>query len=147
MAQKAQTMNAAHTARLADIFTCTRCGFCCQGDSTVSLDQEDQERMLAVLGLPRHEAAKKYWRVTGKTVQMKIVDHHCIFYNPESGCTVHEGRPWRCGQWPLHPSILTDENNFRTIRDSCLGINKEISWEQFCAIFKLLLAEEARLRC
>jgi Fe-S-cluster containining protein len=135
------------TADVSDIFTCARCGYCCQGETTVSLDQEDQARMIAKLGLTREEIEKTYWRVTHGVVQMKIVDHHCIFYSQETGCTVHEGRPWRCGQWPLHPSILTDENNFHIIRESCPGINQELSWEQFCAVFRQLLAQERRLFC
>ncbi|MCI5180382.1 MAG: YkgJ family cysteine cluster protein [Candidatus Electrothrix sp. AW3_4] len=133
--------------QLADIFTCTRCGYCCQGETTVSLDTEDQERMIAKLGLTRQEVAEKYWRVTGKVVQMKIVDKHCIFYTEETGCTVHEGRPWRCGQWPLHPSMLADKNNFLTIRDSCPGINKELRWEEFCHILQQLLDQEKKLIC
>ncbi len=140
-------MNPSNTVQLSDIFTCARCGYCCQGETTVSLDQDDQERMLAKLGLSRQEVTEKYWRVTGDMVQMQIVEHHCIFYRQESGCIVHEGRPWRCGQWPLHPSILTDENNFRTIRESCPGINQKLSWEQFCVLFRQLLEQEERLLC
>ncbi len=133
--------------RLADIFTCTRCGFCCQGETTVSLDRADQERMVAALGMSREEVAKRYWRITGSIVQMKTVDGHCIFYDPDRGCTVHTGRPWRCGQWPLHPSILDDENNFRTIRESCPGINRQLSYREFCDIFRRLLRQNGRLLC
>ncbi len=132
---------------LSDIFICSRCGYCCQGETTVSLNAEDQKRMIKKLGLSRDEVREKFWRVTGNVVQMKIVDHHCIFYNEDSGCSVHEGRPWRCGQWPLHPSILSDENNFKTIRDSCPGINKELSYNEFCTILKQLLDEEQQLIC
>lgn len=134
-------------AQLSEIFSCVRCGFCCQGETTVSLDQQDQERMAAVLGLTRQEAEEKYWRVTDGVVQMRIVDHHCIFYSSTDGCAVHEGRPCRCGQWPLHPSILTDENNFHTIRGFCPGINQELSWEEFCAAFRPLLGQDGRLLC
>ena len=88
-------------AELKDIFECERCGYCCQGETTVSLDEDDQKRMVAALNLSREEVAEKYWRITGNVVQMKIVDGHCIFY--DEGCTVHQGRPWRCAQWPLHP--------------------------------------------
>lgn len=132
---------------LSDIFNCSRCGYCCQGETTVSLDAEDQKRMINKLGLSRDEVREQFWRVTGNVVQMKIVDHHCIFYNEDSGCSVHEGRPWRCGQWPLHPSILSDENNFKTIRDSCPGMNKDLSYDEFCAILKELLDEEQQLIC
>jgi len=132
---------------LSGIFTCTRCGSCCEGETTVSLDKDDQERMIAELGLTRQEVEEKYWRVTGNVVQMKIVDHRCIFYKKDIGCIVHVGRPWRCGQWPLHPSILSDKNNFLTIRESCPGINQELSWVDFCSIFKQLLEQEEKLLC
>ncbi len=141
------TENHVKDATLADIFTCSRCGYCCQGETTVSLDALDQERMIKKLGLSREQVQEKYWRVTNNVVQMKIVDHHCIFYNEDTGCAVHEGRPWRCGQWPLHPSILADENNFLTIRESCPGINKELSYDEFCAILKLLLDQEQKISC
>jgi len=132
---------------LDDIFTCARCGYCCQGETTVSLDEQDQERMIKELGLSRDEIAEKFWRITGNVVQMKIVDHHCIFYNTDTGCTVHEGRPWRCGQWPLHPSILSDEINLRTIRESCPGINRDLSYAEFCEILDQLLDKERKLIC
>lgn len=95
--------------------------------------------MIKALGLSREEVEKQYWRVTGPVVQMQVRDGHCIFYDAQSGCTVHEGRPWRCRQWPLHPSMLADENNYRTIIESCPGLNKELSYEQFCQIFQALL--------
>jgi len=124
---------------LSKIFSCTRCGYCCHGETTVSLDDNDQQRMIAELQMSRDEVRKKYWRVTGTVVQMKITEGHCIFY--ENGCTVHRGRPWRCGQWPLHPSILSDENNYRTIADSCPGINQEISYSEFCLILRRLMQD------
>jgi hypothetical protein len=106
------------------------------------LDKDDQKRMIAELGLARQQVVEQYWRITGTVVQMKTIEHHCIFYEKGTGCTVHEGRPWRCGQWPLHPSILDDKNNFYTIRESCPGINQELSWEEFSRIFNQLLEQE-----
>ena len=103
--------------------------------------------MIAELGLTREEVEEKYWRVTGNVVQMKIVDHRCIFYKKDNGCAVYVGRPWRCGQWPLHPSILSDKDNFLTIRESCPGINQDLSWVDFCSIFKQLLEQEEKLLC
>lgn len=132
-------------ADLKEIFTCTQCGYCCHGETTVSLDEDDQIRMIAALALSREEVKEKYWRVTGNVVQMKIRDGHCIFY--DEGCTVHKGRPWRCAQWPLHPSMLSDENNFKTIKESCPGINKEISYKDFCRILKELMDAQAKIHC
>ena len=128
----------------AKIFSCTRCGFCCHGETTVSLDESDQKRMIEVLQLPAHEVRQRYWRITGSVVQMKTVDGHCIFY--KDGCTVHKGRPWRCGQWPLHPSLLTDETNFNTIADSCPGIKKGPGYKKFCQILRQLM-DESVIKC
>jgi Fe-S-cluster containining protein len=130
---------------IAKIFNCTRCGFCCQGETTVSLDAQDQQRMCSALGSDSDEVSKKFWRVTDNVVQMKIVDGHCIFY--ADGCTVHTGRPWRCAEWPLHPSILDDINNYHTIAESCPGINTEIGYEEFCAVLKKIFRETARVHC
>lgn len=127
----------------AEIFTCARCGFCCHGETTVSLDEHDQERMINALGLSREETARRYWRVTGSVVQMQVQNGHCIFYNGALGCTVHEGRPWRCRQWPLHPSMLDDENNFHTISESCPGIRKEMGYPEFRRILRILLCQSA----
>jgi len=120
----------------SDIFICQQCGACCQGETTVSLDAADQERMINHLGLDRAEVARRYWRQTGNTVQMKTVDGHCIFY--DKGCTVHAGKPWRCSQWPLHPSLLAAPENFVIIKNSCPGITRELDYEAFCRIFAAL---------
>lgn len=126
------------------IFSCTRCGYCCHGETTVSLDADDQKRMVSALCETREVVEKKYWRITAGVVQMKVVDGHCIFY--DKGCTVHTGRPWRCAEWPLHPSILIDENNFTAIAESCPGIKTEVGYEEFCRILKKLIGE-SRASC
>ncbi|NNK14071.1 MAG: YkgJ family cysteine cluster protein [Desulfofustis sp.] len=126
---------------LDKIFQCTQCGFCCHGETTVSLDEEDQRRMIDAVEKPADEVAAQFWRITGSTVQMKTVQGHCIFY--DDGCTVYHGRPWRCKQWPLVPALLEDENNFLIIRDSCPGINRKLSYEEFREIMARLLGEGA----
>jgi len=119
------------------IFQCRECGYCCHGETTVSLDENDLNRMASFLRMPVDEVKEKYLRVNDSVVQMKIVDGHCIFFN--GGCTIHPGKPWRCSQWPLHPSILHDKNNFETIKASCPGIVKNMSYEQFCENLQNLL--------
>lgn len=121
------------------IFECTQCGFCCHGETTVSLDQEDQRRMIEALDLGGEEVVSRYWRVNGSTVQMKTIGGRCIFY--DRGCSVYQGRPWRCAQWPLVPALLDDENNFLIIRDSCPGINKELGYLEFRKILARYLSE------
>ncbi len=124
---------------VSEIFECTQCGYCCHGETTVSLDRKDQERMIKVLGLSEQEIKERYWRVTGQVVQMKVKDGHCIFY--KDGCTVHQGRPWRCAQWPLHPSILLDENNLISISESCPGLTRDILYKRFCEILSEIMKD------
>ncbi len=83
-------------------------------------------------------------------VQMKTADGRCIFYFEDSeglgGCSVHRARPWRCGQWPLHPAILGDENNLITIRESCPGLNQELPYQEFCSILRELM-KKGKIQC
>jgi len=121
----------------SEVFQCRECGYCCHGETTVSLDENDLNRMASFLHMAVDDLKEKYLRVNNSVVQMKIVDGHCIFFN--GGCTIHAGKPWRCTQWPLHPSILHDKNNFETIKSSCPGIAKDMSYEDFCEKLKTLL--------
>lgn len=123
--------------KISDIFICQQCGYCCQGETTVSLDDNDQKRMIRHLGMKRQEVARKYWRHNDNIIQMKTVAGHCIFY--DNGCTIHGGKPWRCTEWPLHPSIMEAQENFEIIRESCPGINRELSYEEFCSKLYALL--------
>jgi Fe-S-cluster containining protein len=132
-------------SEIEKIFQCRRCGFCCKGETTVSLDAGDRLRMIQCLGLAEEEVYARYLRVTGNCVQMQTIDGHCVFY--QDGCRVHAGRPWRCGQWPLHPSILEDELNFHIIADSCPGIRADIGYEEFCRILSSVMASEDKVRC
>lgn len=116
---------------MKEIFSCTRCGYCCHGETTVSLDDADQVRMLSFLKISKAEALATYWNCSGGIVQMKVKDGHCIFFN--NGCTIHKARPWRCRQWPMVPAILHDRTNLQIIQDSCPGFLKNASYEEVCA--------------
>ncbi|PLX48033.1 MAG: Fe-S oxidoreductase [Desulfobulbaceae bacterium] len=124
----------------AEIFDCRQCGYCCHGESTVSLDEHDVARMCDYLKMDFAELCEKYLRVTGKVIQMKIVDGHCVFY--DNGCTIHPGKPWRCSQWPIHPSMLVDEANFSAISSSCPGIKKELGYRRFSEILRQVIAKQ-----
>lgn len=124
-----------------EFFSCKRCGFCCHGETTVSLDVNDQKIMQEALGIPRDEMFKKYLRTTGNVVQMQIVDGHCVFYS-ENGCGVHLGRPWRCRQWPIHPALMTSNDNIKIIRESCPGFDNDVSEEDIAKRVRSYLAEQ-----
>ena len=113
------------------LFECKRCGFCCQGESTVSLSPEEQERIASYLGLELKEFLARYTVRKGKRVEMKTVAGHCIFYDEkESLCRIHPVKPFRCREWPLHPSIIRDRESFEIIRRTCPGFAKEATWEE-----------------
>lgn len=120
-----------------EIFECQQCGYCCHGETTVSLTPEDLARMVDYLGIPEEEVKEKYLRINDGVIQMKIADGHCVFY--KDGCTIHTGKPWRCSQWPLHPSILADEDNFKAINRSCPGIKGEVGYKRFCEVLRNLI--------
>jgi uncharacterized protein len=122
------------------LFTCTRCGDCCHGNTTVSLDAHDLKNMSRALNLSEDETFRKYLRKEQNQIQMKVVGGHCIFYH--KGCKVHRGRPHLCAQWPLHPSILLDEANFMAIKSSCPGMSRDISYEEFCTELRRVLLED-----
>ncbi len=126
----------------AILFSCQRCGFCCHGETTVSLDEDDQRRMIEALHLPAEEVKRRFWRVSGTVVQMRTVDGHCIFY--ENGCTIYHGRPWRCAQWPLVPALLVDEANRSAIADSCPGLNMTLAYDDFCRLFRRTVVPDNR---
>ncbi|MDR3090006.1 MAG: YkgJ family cysteine cluster protein [Desulfobulbaceae bacterium] len=132
-------------ALIGQIFVCARCGFCCHGETTVSLNEDDQRRMRDFFCLTTAEMREDYWRVTGRETQMRIKDGHCIFYR--DGCRAHAARPWRCAQWPLHPAILLDETNFTAIAASCPGIRKNIGYERFRAILVVILDDSPAVSC
>ncbi|MFO7760332.1 MAG: YkgJ family cysteine cluster protein [Thermodesulfobacteriota bacterium] len=126
-----------------EIFECQRCGYCCHGAATVSLNDRDLQRMSDYLGLSLSELEERYLRKKGNFLEMKTVDGHCIFYR-DNGCTIHPARPWRCRQWPLHPSILMDKANFEAITYSCPGLNAGLGYEKFCEILSQLEDRENR---
>jgi len=113
------------------LFECKRCGFCCQGESTVSLTPEEQARIAHFLGLSLEEFLSLYTVRRGSRVEMKTLNGHCIFYDEkESLCRIHPVKPFHCRQWPLHPSILKDPESFEIIRRTCPGFSKKATWQE-----------------
>ncbi|AEH46047.1 protein of unknown function UPF0153 [Thermodesulfatator indicus DSM 15286] len=119
------------------LFECKRCGFCCQGESTVSLSSDEQKSIAAFLGLSISRFLEHYTVNKGSHIEMKIVNGHCIFYDEKNKlCQIHPVKPFRCRQWPLHPSILKDKDSFEIIRASCPGFAKEATWEEIKTLVK-----------
>jgi Fe-S-cluster containining protein len=62
-------------------FVCKRCGACCQGESTVSLTEEDVLNIANYLGLSVENFLKEYTIKKGENrLEMGVVNNHCIFF-------------------------------------------------------------------
>ena len=128
-----------------------KCFNACCSNIDISLTPYDIIRLKNRLGMKSDEFLLKYtfpyeMEKDGMAgVKFKPVENGtaCQFMVDE-GCSVYHGRPWRCRQWPLVPALLEDENNFLIIRDSCPGINKDLSYEEFRDILARLLSDEPR---
>ncbi|WP_022852357.1 YkgJ family cysteine cluster protein [Thermodesulfatator atlanticus] len=113
------------------IFECKRCGFCCQGESTVSLTPPEQESIAMFLGLNLSEFFERYTVKKGSRVEMKTINGHCIFFDEkEKICRIHPVKPSHCRRWPLHPSILKDRESFEIIKRTCPGFSPSATWEE-----------------
>ncbi len=119
-----------------EIFQCRCCGHCCHGESTVSLTQEEVERIASHLGLSEAALLEQYLVRKGKRTEMKTVDGHCIFYGEDGLCSIHPVKPFHCRRWPLHPSILDDEGAWEAIRADCPGFSKQATYQEVCALVK-----------
>ncbi len=118
------------------VFRCIQCGHCCHGDVTVSVSVHEQEVMAEYLGISLDELHRDYLVQRDGYTGMKIVQGHCIFYGDDGLCRIHPVKPFHCRRWPLHPSILQDEQAWEAIRGDCPGFSREALWEDVCRLVK-----------
>ncbi len=120
------------------MFECKRCGFCCKGESTISLSEKDISKIAVFLNLTKSEFLKKYTVKKGKfRIELKVKNGFCIFFDEKKRiCKIHPVKPEKCREWPLVPAIFKDKQAFEIIKNSCKAL-KDISWEQL-SFFKNL---------
>jgi Fe-S-cluster containining protein len=118
------------------IYECKQCGHCCHGIGTVAVTPEEQEKMAEYLGLSLAELTERYLLVRPHRTEMKVVDGHCIFYGDDGLCKVHPVKPFHCRRWPLHPSILHDEQAWKAIKADCPGFSEDATWQDACRLVK-----------
>jgi len=113
------------------MFECKRCGYCCKGESTISLSKRDISRIAQFLNLSEEDFLNLYTVKKGKfRIEMRVKDGFCIFFDKEKKlCKIHPVKPEKCKEWPLISAIFEDEENFKIIQDSCLGL-KDLNWEK-----------------
>jgi len=115
-------------------FVCKQCGFCCEGESTVSLTQEKIDEISNYLCISRDELLSRFCVIKKNRIEMKIQNGHCIFFEENKKiCKIHPVKPTHCRIWPLHKSILKDKESFEIIKNSCPGLY-EMNYNDICKI-------------
>lgn len=113
------------------MFECKRCGFCCQGESTISLSEKEIIKIAEFLKLSKTEFLEKYTVKKGKfRTELKVKNGFCIFFDKkEKICKIHPAKPEKCKEWPLVSSIFKDKDSFKIIKSFCPAL-RDFSWEQ-----------------
>lgn len=115
-------------------FICRMCGHCCLGQGGILLTSKDIRRLAWGLNLCEQKLLDTYTVVeNNKPVLTSHQDGTCIFFQPETGCSIHEHKPDVCRAWPFFRGNLEDETSWRMAQGYCPGINPDISHREFVA--------------
>ncbi len=106
-----------------DLFECTQCGTCCQGEGGIYLSRGEITRISRFLNLSPQKFLEKYClRKNGKIYIHTREDGYCHF-SQKGRCSIHEVKPSPCRLWPFFPPMLTDQINWETARNSCPALS------------------------
>ncbi|MFP4236907.1 MAG: YkgJ family cysteine cluster protein [Desulfonatronovibrio sp.] len=117
---------------MKQVFNCTMCGECCQGEGGIVATLDEQISMAAFLGLELDNFQAKYIRKSGEKFFVRTgSDKLCLFFAQGKGCLVHPVKPGPCRAWPFFRGNLMDESSFEMARQYCAGINKQVCFDEF----------------
>jgi len=129
----------------ANVFTCRRCGQCCQGKGGIVLAGRDVERLCRHLDLDRRTLLSRYTEDGGDMPRVQSSRNgFCIFYT--DGCGVYEARPDVCQAWPFFRANLLDPTSFAMARQGCPGINSTIAHGTFVRQGMAVLTSQGLIR-
>ena len=127
-----QTVHAALFDESSPVFSCRRCGKCCEGRGGIVVGPGDLPRLCAHFGLPAEEVLARYTENMGGKPTLKCgEDGFCLFFKAGRGCSIHPARPAVCRAWPFFRGNLVDEVSFSMAREDCPGILREVSHVRF----------------
>jgi Fe-S-cluster containining protein len=117
--------------KATDLFECTQCGTCCQGEGGIFISPEEIDRISRFLNISQTIFLEKYClQKNGKTYIHTREDGYCHFSN-EGRCRIHEVKPFPCRQWPFFPPMLRDQANWETARNSCPALAPFSTLEEY----------------
>lgn len=124
------------------VFTCQKCGQCCEGKGGIILSSSDLSRLAEFLGQSAEHVIAAYGESRNGKLHLKTGENgYCIFFQPNIGCSIHEGKPDICRAWPWFRGNMEDKASFLMARDYCPGISREAEHFQFIEEGRHYLAE------
>ncbi|GHV46874.1 zinc/iron-chelating domain-containing protein [Spirochaetia bacterium] len=134
-------------------FSCARCSACCRYESGyVFLSEKDLDLLAAVQNMGKAELIKTYcrWVAFGGGIEYlslkEKTGYDCIFW--QEGCTVYDGRPLQCRNFPFWDSIMVSAEAWNMAKSGCPGMGKGVlhSMAQIEACLEERLAEPVLTR-
>ncbi len=102
-----------------ELFECTQCGTCCQGEGGIYLSPKEIDRIAQFLKVsPRAFLEKFCLGKNGKVYIHTREDGYCHF-SEKGRCSIHQVKPSPCRQWPFFKPMLADQANWETACNSC----------------------------
>lgn len=104
-------------------FECTRCGACCTGaPGYVWVSPAEIERLAAFRSETVEAFTLRYVRQVGEDYSLiERPGGDCVFWDPQSGCTVYPARPTQCRTWPFWPENLETPEAWSHVTRICPG--------------------------
>lgn len=117
------------------IFNCRQCGWCCQGEGGIALDDRRAALVAAHLGLAVERMLDRYChRRNGRWYVSTRQDGYCLFFDSTiPGCAVHPVKPEICELWPYFPGNVANREGFEVAKNNCPGIGRDVTHQDFVA--------------
>jgi len=113
-------------------FECKKCGACCYGKGGISVEGHEVEKISAFLKIPADTFVNRYCEKRNKKLSIKVgTEGYCLFFDKEKQCLIHPVKPRPCSLWPFYPALLKDKTTWEMTKDTCPGISRDSSFEEF----------------
>jgi len=128
---------------LAEVFVCSRCGQCCQGEGGIYLREGEAARAAAAMGLSPADFVRRFAVAeAGLLALPSAEDGFCVLYDRLSGgCRIHAVKPAMCRAWPFFDGPLRYAEGFAAVKAFCPGIHPEAAWADFTTFHRVFLHE------
>lgn len=113
-------------------FDCLCCGHCCKGRGGIVVSAKDLKRLCGHLGMTAELFEATWGERHGNKLHIRAGDDgSCVFFNENTGCTVHVAKPDICRAWPYFRGNLLDPDSLELSKEFCPGIPSTLSHTDF----------------